>query len=41
MPLTALARTPDKIGEAAAMVAGNAAHLAGLLKAAPYPGGKG
>lgn len=30
--------TPDKVKETAAMVAGNAAHLAGLLKAAPYPG---
>ncbi|WP_337848399.1 NAD(P)H-dependent oxidoreductase [Sphingomonas sp.] len=30
--------TPKKVRETAAMVAGNAAHLAGLLKAAPYPG---
>ncbi|WP_121118176.1 flavodoxin family protein [Croceibacterium ferulae] len=29
---------PDKVSETAAMVAGNAAHLAGLLKAKPYPG---
>ena len=29
---------PDKVLETAAMVAGNAAHLAGLLKAKPYPG---
>ncbi|MDQ2878455.1 MAG: NAD(P)H-dependent oxidoreductase [Pseudomonadota bacterium] len=30
--------TPDKVTETAKMVAGNAAHLAGLLKANPYPG---
>jgi multimeric flavodoxin WrbA len=30
--------TPEKVTETAAMVAGNAAHLAGLLKNAPYPG---
>lgn len=30
--------TPKKVKETAAMVAGNAAHLAGLLKAKPYPG---
>ena len=29
---------PDKVSKTAAMVAGNAAHLAGLLKARPYPG---
>lgn len=29
---------PKKVTETAAMVAGNAAHLAGLLKAEPYPG---
>lgn len=29
---------PDKVTETAKMVAGNAAHLAGLLKADPYPG---
>ncbi|MEJ5979598.1 NAD(P)H-dependent oxidoreductase [Novosphingobium sp. PS1R-30] len=29
--------TPDKVTETAKMVAGNAAHLAGLLKANPYP----
>jgi multimeric flavodoxin WrbA len=33
-----LDKTPDKVSETAAMVAGNAAHLAGLLKATPYPG---
>ncbi|MDO7844692.1 flavodoxin family protein [Sphingomonas immobilis] len=33
-----LDQTPDKVSEAAAMVAANAAHLAGLLKDAPYPG---
>jgi multimeric flavodoxin WrbA len=33
-----LDKTPDKVTETAAMVAGNAAHLAGLLKAKPYPG---
>lgn len=31
-------QTPDKVSETAAMVASNAAHLAGLLKAKPYPG---
>lgn len=30
--------TPDKVQETAAMVASNAAHLAKLLKADPYPG---
>lgn len=30
--------TPEKITETAAMVAANAAHLAALLKSAPYPG---
>ncbi|RPF70618.1 flavodoxin family protein [Aurantiacibacter spongiae] len=30
--------TPDKIRTTAAMVAGNAAHLSGLLKDKPYPG---
>lgn len=29
---------PDKVSQTAAMVAGNAAHLAKLLKAEPYPG---
>jgi multimeric flavodoxin WrbA len=29
---------PQKVGEAAAMAASNGAHLAGLLKAQPYPG---
>lgn len=32
-----LKKTPDKVTETAKMVAGNAAHLAGLLKAEPYP----
>jgi multimeric flavodoxin WrbA len=30
--------TPEKVTETAAMVAGNAAHLAGLLKGSPFPG---
>ncbi|MDT9598143.1 flavodoxin family protein [Sphingosinicella rhizophila] len=29
---------PDKVGESVAMAAANAVHLAGLLKAKPYPG---
>ena len=33
-----LKRTPEKVEETARMVAGNAAHLAALLKANPYPG---
>ena len=33
-----LDRIPAKVSETAAMVASNAAHLAGLLKKAPYPG---
>lgn len=33
-----LPKTPDKVLETAKMVAGNAAHLAGLLKDSPYPG---
>jgi multimeric flavodoxin WrbA len=33
-----LDKTPDKVTETAAMVAANAAHLAGLLKDSPYPG---
>jgi multimeric flavodoxin WrbA len=33
-----LPKTPDKVTETAKMVAGNAAHLAGLLKSTPYPG---
>jgi len=33
-----LKRTPEKVEETARMVAGNAAHLAALLKAKPYPG---
>jgi len=32
-----LEETPQKVSETAAMVAGNAAHLAGLLKNHPYP----
>ena len=32
-----LKQTPDKVAETAAMVAKNAAHLAGLLKQSPYP----
>lgn len=33
-----LEKTPEKVTETAKMVAGNAAHLAGLLQASPYPG---
>jgi len=33
-----LEKTPDKVTETAKMVAGNAAHLAGMLKSSPYPG---
>ena len=33
-----LEKSPDKVTETAAMVAANAAHLAGLLKDKPYPG---
>lgn len=33
-----LEKTPDKVEETAKMVASNAAHLARLLKDAPYPG---
>ncbi|GFE77558.1 flavodoxin family protein [Novosphingobium sp. TCA1] len=33
-----LETTPDKVSETAKMVAGNAAHLAGLLQKSPYPG---
>ena len=33
-----LKQVPDKITETAAMVASNAAHLAGLLKGNPFPG---
>ncbi len=33
-----LERTPDKVTQTAAMLAGNAAHLAKLLKDHPYPG---
>lgn len=33
-----LPQVPDKVRQTAAMLAANAAHLAGLLKPAPYPG---
>ncbi|HEY0027586.1 MAG TPA: NAD(P)H-dependent oxidoreductase [Allosphingosinicella sp.] len=33
-----LPKVPDKVAEAAKMLASNAAHLAGLLKAQAYPG---
>ena len=33
-----LKTTPDKVAKTSAMVADNAAHLAGLLKAKPFPG---
>jgi multimeric flavodoxin WrbA len=33
-----LTHLPRKVSQTAGMVAGNAAHLAGLLKASPYPG---
>lgn len=33
-----LEKTPDMVTKTAKMVAGNAAHLAGLLKSHPYPG---
>ncbi|WP_404368285.1 flavodoxin family protein [Sphingomonas sp. MMS24-J45] len=33
-----LEETPETVVETVKMVAGNAAHLAGLLKGAPYPG---
>lgn len=33
-----LEKTPEAVAKTAAMVAGNATHLAGLLKASPYPG---
>ncbi len=33
-----LKATPRKVTQAAGMLAANAAHLAGLLKASPYPG---
>ena len=33
-----LDETPDKVRETAKMVAGNAAHVARLLKDNPYPG---
>ena len=33
-----LKQVPDKITQTAAMVASNAAHLAGVLKGNPFPG---
>jgi multimeric flavodoxin WrbA len=33
-----LPKTPEKVLKTAKMVAGNATHLAGLLKTSPYPG---
>ncbi|MBI1405129.1 MAG: NADPH-dependent oxidoreductase [Caulobacter sp.] len=33
--------TPDKVARTAAMVADNATHLAGILKASPFPGHEG
>ncbi|KHK92884.1 flavodoxin family protein [Novosphingobium malaysiense] len=33
-----LSKTPDKVLQTAGMVAGNATHLAGILKSSPYPG---
>ena len=33
-----LPQVPEEVAQAAAMLASNAAHLAGLLKGAPYPG---
>ena len=33
-----LPQTPDKVAKTAEMLAANAAHLAGVLKQAPYPG---
>lgn len=33
-----LAKIPDKVAETVAMAASSAAHLAGLLRQAPYPG---
>jgi multimeric flavodoxin WrbA len=33
-----LKETPEKVAKTAKMLAGNAAHLAGLLQNAPYPG---
>ena len=33
-----LDKTPDKVAQTTRTVAGNAAHLAGLLQRAPYPG---
>jgi multimeric flavodoxin WrbA len=36
-----LPRVPDNVAQTAAMAASNAAHLAGLLEARPYPGVEG
>jgi multimeric flavodoxin WrbA len=36
-----LPNIPEKVEQTAAMAAGNAAHLAGMLKGAPYPGIEG
>jgi multimeric flavodoxin WrbA len=36
-----LPKVPDNVAQTAAMAASNAAHLAGLLKARPYPGIEG
>lgn len=33
-----LTNIPDKVAETAAMATANGAHLAGMLKARPYPG---
>jgi hypothetical protein len=33
-----LKQTPEMVAKTAKMVAGNAAHLAGLLKSSPFPG---
>ena len=33
-----LKQVPDKVTETVTMAAANASHLAGLLKAEPYPG---
>lgn len=33
-----LSNIPGNVADTAAMAAGNAAHLAGILKTSPYPG---
>ena len=38
IPFKDLDETPEKVTKTAKMVAGNAAHLAGLLRSSPYPG---